>query len=222
MRSLLLTLLLLGVLSGCSGTVPFGSAAPDMQAPLDPAALVSRFQARVPERFHLLSSIVFEYNWFTVSGIGYLELNTHDGSYKVACMNHLGVKLFEFSGDRSGLQSQYAIEPLAKQGNIAVVVSEDVKRIYLDLAPAPDARAIVRKHSVLFRQRAGEGALEYEFSRESMRLARKTYREDHRAVWRVSYDEYREKDGKSYPLVVVFTNYRYGYRLIVRQKEILG
>ena len=213
-------LLLFGVLSGCGGPVPFAPA-PDMQVPVDPAALVSRFQEHVPDRFHLLSSIVFEYNWFTVAGIGYLDLNTRDGSYKVSCMNHLGVKLFEFSGDRSGLQSQYVIEPLAKQGNIVVAVSEDIKRIYLDLTPAPDARFIERKHSALFRQRAGDGALEYEFSGEGMRLAGKTYREDHRAVWRVSYSEYREKDGKFYPMAVVFKNYRFGYRLTVRQKEIL-
>jgi hypothetical protein len=216
MKAFLPAMILTAVLFACTVTVPF-----NLPGAIDPTAVVAGYRDQIPERFHLLSSIVFEYNWFTVSGIGYLDLNTRDGSYKVSCMNHLGVRLFEFSGDRSGLQSQYAIEPLAKHGNIAVAVSEDIKRIYLDMMPAPDARFIEGKHSVLSRQRAGEGALEYEFSGEGMRLARKTYREDHRAVWRVSYDEYREKDGKSYPMVVVFTNYRYGYRLIVRQREIL-
>ncbi len=214
-------LFLVGLLSGCAAAVPFKEPAPASAVPDDAAAPVSAFQRTLPDRFHLLSSIVFEYNWLTLSGIGYLEMNTPDRSYKVSCMNHMGVKLFEFSGDRTGLTYQYAIEPLARQGNIAAAVGEDIRRIYLDLVPSAEARFIHRKHAALYRERSGDGALEYEFSGEGMHLTRKTYREDHRAVWRVSYYEYREKEGKFFPMGIVFTNYRYGYRLIVRQKEIL-
>ncbi len=221
MRTIVLCFCLAGVLSGCAATVPFNEAVPIAFDRVDPAQLVSVFSASVPDRFHLLSSIVFEYNWYTVAGLGYLEMNTQDRSYKVLCMNHLGVKLFEFAGDRNGLTSQYAIEPLARRGNIAATVGEDIKRIYLDLVPAPDARFILRKQSALFRQRSGDGSLEYEFSGEGMHLTGKTYREDHRAVWRVSYYEYRQQNGRFYPMGIVFSNFRYGYRLIVRQKEIL-
>jgi hypothetical protein len=170
----------------------------------------------------LLSSIVFEYNFRSLSGIGYLDIDTVSGGYKVMCMNQLGVKLFEFQGDRDGLISSYAIEPLARQGDIAAAVGEDIKRIYLDLIPAGTARATKREHAVVFRQRSGKGALEYEFSGQGPDLAAKTYREDHRAVWRVSYDEYRLMNGRLYPLRVQFRDYRHGYRLTVRMKEIRG
>ena len=32
--------------------------------------------------------------------------------------------------------------------------------------------------------------------------------------------EYQSREDKLYPTAIVLTNYRYGYRLIVRQKEI--
>jgi hypothetical protein len=212
--------LLAGLLFGCASPVPFRAAAPVAVDDADPVAVAERFGRAVPDDFHLLSSVVFEYNWFSVSGIGYLDVDTTAGRYKVVCMNHLGVKILEFEGDRNGLAHKYVIEPLARQGDIASVVAEDIKRIYLDLVPSPDARMVKRRQAILFRQRSGDGALEYEFSGEGLPLTSKTYREDHRAVWRVSYYEHRSRNGRLYPMGIVLSNYRNGYRLIVRQKEI--
>lgn len=206
--------------AGCSAAIPFKEAERVPLGAADPQALVEGFKQRIPASFHLLSSIVFEYNWFTVAGLGYVDINPGDGLYKVVCMNHLGVKLFEFEGNRDGLISQFAMEPLARQGNIAQAVGTDIKRVYLDLLPSEAARVIRRKSEVVFRQRSGDGALEYVFAGGN--LVSKTYREDHRAVWRVSYYEYQEKNGKLYPMGIILSNYRYGYRLIVRQKEIHG
>ena len=220
MKTLAALCIVAALAAGCSAPVPFREAA---RAPLgaeDPHTLVEGFKQRLPASFHLLSSIVFEYNWFTVSGLGYVDINPGDGRYKVVCMNYLGVKLFEFEGDRTGLIRQFAIEPLARQGNIAQAVGTDIQRVYLDLLPSPDARVFRRKTAMVFRQRSGDGALEYAFADGT--LASKTYWEDHRAVWRVSYYEYEEKNGKLYPMGIILTNYRYGYRLIVRQKEIHG
>ncbi len=221
MKKLLLLSMVVGLITGCV-SVPFREAAEVPLDSSDPRTVVEGFREATPESFQLLSSIVFEYNWLTVAGIGVLDINAADGLYKVVCMNHLGVKLFEFEGNRNGLISQFAIEPLARQGNIAAAVGDDIKRIYFDLTPSADARITVRKHKMIFRQRSGRGALEYEFAGAGGGLARKTYREDERAVWRVSYYEYERKDGKLYPMGIILSNYRHGYRLIVRQKEIRG
>ena len=60
------------------------------------------------------------------------------------------------------------------------------------------------------------------FAGEPTDLRTKTYYEDNRVVWRVSYYDYLLKDGKQFPLGIILQNYRHGYRLIVRQKEIRG
>jgi hypothetical protein len=208
------------LLAGCMAAVPFKHAAPAALGEASPQEVVLSFKEGVPGEFNLLSSIVFDYGFVAVSGIGYLDIDTSTGKYKVACLNHLGVKFFEFEGDRGGITSQYVIEPLARQGNITEAVGADIRRIYLDLIPSPEARAAGKGDRVLFRQRSGKGALEYEFGGEGANLVTKTYREDERAVWRVSYYEYQSKDGKRYPTAIVLRNFRYGYRLIVRQKEI--
>lgn len=207
-------------LAGCAQTVPFPEAARIDMGDASPEAVVRGFEDRVPGEFHLLSSIVFDYGIVAVSGIGYLDIDRVSGKFKVACLNHMGVKFFSFEGDRSGITSRYVIEPLAKQGNITGVVAEDIQRIYLDLLPRSDAALSRKKDGILFRQRSGEGALEFKFAGEGLNLVSKTYREDNRAVWRVSYYEYKPKEGKLYPTAIILTNYRYGYRLIVRQKEI--
>ncbi len=222
MRILLLAFVTAALFSGCAAEVPFKPVAGITVESASPRSVLESYRETLPDDVRLLSSIVFDYGFFTVSGIGYIDINRASGRYKVACMNHLGVKFFEFEGDRTGLTSQYAIEPLARQGNITAVVAEDIKRIYLDAVPGPEARARKTRSKVLFRERSGEGAVEYEFSGEGLDLARKTYREDNRAVWRVAFYEYQTQNGKRYPRGIIFSNYRYGYRLIVRQKEILG
>ena len=188
----------------------------------DPRAVVERFGNGNAEKYQLLNTIVFEYTWFTFAGIGYLDINTADRTYTVACMNHMGVKLFEVTGNRDGIISQSAIGPLADKGDIGRAVGDDIMRVYFDLVPSSQARVQQKKNRLIFRQPSDAGALEYLFAGEPTDLRTKTYYEDNRVVWRISYYDYLQQDGKRFPRGIVLQNYRHGYRLIVRQKEIRG
>ena len=221
MRRLLVPVLA-ALLAGCVPAVPFKEASLVPLEIADPHVVVERFRNGNPDNFQLLNTIVFEYAWFTFGGIGYIEVNAADRFYKVACMNHMGVKLFEVSGNRDGVLSQSAIGPLADKGDIARAVGDDIMRVYFDLVPSDQARIAQKKNRLVFRQPSEEGALEYVFAGEPAALRTKTYYEDNRAVWRVSYYDYLLKNEKQYPMGIVLQNYRHGYRLIVRQKEIRG
>jgi hypothetical protein len=218
----LVATILAALLAGCVSAVPFKEAPLVPLQNSDPQMVVERFRSGNPDNFQLLSSIVFEYTWFTFGGIGYIEVNAKDRFYKVACMNYMGVKLFEVSGNREGILSQSAIGPLADKGDIARAVGGDIMRVYFDLVPSAQARIAHKKDRLVFRQPSGEGALEYVFAGEPADLRTKTYYEDNRAVWRISYYEYLLQDGKQFPMGIVLQNYKHGYRLIVRQKEIRG
>jgi outer membrane biogenesis lipoprotein LolB len=215
-RSLVVIMMLV---AGCA-TVPFHEAALVPLQSADPQVVVERFRSGNPESFQLLNTIVFEYTWFTFGGIGCLEVNAKDRFYKVALMNHMGVKLFEVSGNRDGVLSQSAIGPLADKGDIARAVGDDIMRVYFDLVPSAEARVAHKKNRLVFRQPSDAGALEYVFAGEPTVLRTKTYYEDNRAVWRVSYYDYLIKNEKHFPAGIILQNYRHGYRLIVRQKEI--
>jgi hypothetical protein len=218
-RSLVLIIMML--VAGCA-SAPFPEAALVPLELSDPQTVVERFRSGNAEKYQLLNTIVFEYTWFTFGGIGYIDINAADHTYTVACINHMGVKLFEVSGNRNGIVSQSAIGPLADKGDIGRAVGDDIMRVYFDLVPSAQARVVKKKTRIVFRQPWDEGALEYVFAGEPADLRTKTYYEDNGAVWRVSYYDYLQKDGKRFPRGIVLQNYRHGYRLIVRQKEIRG
>jgi hypothetical protein len=216
-RSILVFILVFII--GCS-TVPFQETAPVTLDLGDPWSVVERFQTRTPDSFQLLTTVVFEYNSRTFSGIGAVNINRADRVFKVAAVNPMGVKLFELSGDQNSVTTHYAIADFSRFGDFATAIGGDIRRIYLDLLPRPEAKCWKRKYRLIFRQSSGPGFLEYVFAGQGGDLIEKNYYEDDGIVWNASYYEYRDQDGKRWPQGIVFNHYRHGYRLVVRQKEL--
>jgi hypothetical protein len=153
---------LLLLLAGCS-SVPFQ---PTVLVPLeagDPWTVVRRFQERTPQRYQLLNTVVFEYNFRKFSGIGTVQVDSVSGVFHAAGMNPMGVKLFELSGDGRSVTSHHAMEALTQYGDIAAAVGNDIRRIYFDLVPGREALVRKRTNKLVFRQRAGSGFLEFLF-----------------------------------------------------------
>lgn len=204
--------------SGCAG-VPFRETPPASMEAVDPQSLLERYQQGTSGSFQLLNSVVFDYTGLKFSGIGSLEIDTRARTFHVACLNPMGVKLFELSGDDRGTNTLFALEPLARYGDIGAAVGSDIKRIYLDLVPFRTASLWKRKFKLVYSQHSGAGFLDYVYSGAAGVLTEKSYYEDQALVWRVTYHEYQEQDGKLFPRGIVLVNYRYGYELTVRQKE---
>ena len=216
-RSILI--LLLFISAGCS-TVPFREPARVPLAPGDARSIVERFQTGIAGSFQLLNTVVFEYNWRTFTGLGYLDINRSEGVFKVVCLNPMGVKLFELSGDSRSVTNHYTIAALTRYGDVTGTVGNDIRRIYFDLVPSANASIWKQKYRIRFRQSSGSGTLEFVFSGPDGDLIEKNYYGDSGILWRASYYEYREQNGKRFPQGIIFLNYQYGYRLTVRQKEL--
>jgi hypothetical protein len=214
-----LVIIIGALLAGCS-TVPFERPACVPLSSGQQGTIVERFQTALPESFQLLNSIVFEYNWRAFSGIGYLDIDRNNRVFKVVCLNPMGVKLFELSGDRNSVTNHYTIAAFSRYGDVTTAVGNDIRRIYFDLIPSPDARVWKRRYSVSFRQAHEEGTLEYVFAGTAGDLVEKNYYDDNGLAWQVLYREYREQAGKRYPQGIVFLHYNHGYRLTIRQKEL--
>jgi hypothetical protein len=99
-------------------------------------------------------------------------------------------------------------------------VGGDIKRVYFDLIPSPKAKVKVKKYSVVFEEKAGKGLMRRVFAGPGGNLIRKEFFERGDLVWRVAYYEYREVDGKLFPGGVVMDNFKRGYRLIIKLKEV--
>jgi hypothetical protein len=212
---------LLQVLVAACVRVPFQDTKLVSLESEDPRNMVERFKTSLPASFQLLTTVVFEYNSRKFSGIGTVEINSSDGVFKVAAMNPMGVKLFELSGDQQSVTNRYSIADFSRYGDIATAVGNDIRRIYFDLVPGPEASIWKRKYKLIFRQSSGPGHLEYIFAGTNGDLIEKNYYDEGGIVWRASYYEYRDQDGNRWPQGIVFIHYQYGYRLTIRQKELL-
>jgi len=217
-RSLIVVLLLNLLVAGCS-SVPFQNTTLVALESADAQNILERFKEHMPDNFQLLNTVVFEYNGRKFSALGSVYISKVDRVFKVAGMNPMGVKLFELSGDRRGVTTHYSIADFSKYGDISSAVGNDIRRIYFDLVPGPEARIWKKKYTQIFRQPSGAGFLEYVFAGRDGDLIEKRYYEENGIVWKASYYEYRDQDGKRWPQGIVFIHYPYGYRLIVRQKE---
>jgi Protein of unknown function (DUF3261) len=168
----------------------------------------------------LVNTVVFEYSWKTFMGIGYIDIDRQNSLFKVVCLNPLGVQLFELSGDRNTIVTRNALPALMQYGDLPTAVGTDIRRIYFDLVPSDKARIRKSKYNITFSQPCGSGVMEYEFAGEGRELVEKAYHENDEIIWRISYYEYREQNGKHYPQGIIMNNYKYGYQLTVRQKEL--
>jgi hypothetical protein len=216
-----LLFLLIGFLlvAGCVH-IPFQETGQESFESVDPKFVVEQFRANMPDNFQLLNSVVFEYSSKSFMGIGYIEINRQNSIFKVVCLNPLGVQLFELSGDKNSIVTHNAMPALMEYGDLPTAVGNDIRRIYFDLVPSDKARIWKSKYKINFWQPYGSGVMEYEFAGKGGELVEKVYYETDEIIWRISYYEYREMNGKHYPQGIIMINYKYGYQLTVRQKEL--
>ena len=188
----------------------------------DPWAVPSGFGSRLPAQFSLLNTIEFQYGWFSrMSAMGALEMDSTGDRFTVACFTPIGMKLFEVRYAGGKLEPNYVFKQLAEQGDVARAVGEDIKKIYFDMLPAPDAVARKGKYSIVFEKKHGEGVLKHVFSGLGANLVEKSYYgRNGRLLWKVSYYEYQTVNGKVFPGGIVLENPQYGYTLTVRLKKV--
>lgn len=213
-------LLMALLLAGCA-SVPFRETPPAVMDAVEPQRMLEQYRQELPEHFQLLSSVVFDYRWRAFTGIGMVEIDRPAQTFRIVCLNPMGVKLFELSGDAQSTTAHFVIPPLLEQGgDFPGTVGNDLRRIYFDMLPAPEASVARQTHAIIFRQPAESGFLEYVFAGPAGDLVEKRYYDENDdLVWRVSYYEYRKENGKRYPRGIILANYRHGYRLTVRPKE---
>lgn len=219
MRGLIIALFWALCLAGCA-SVPFREVEPAPLKTVDSRQLLEEHRARLPDRFQLLNSVVFSRPMATFTAIGYLDVNRPENSFRVVCLNPLGVQLFELSGDGAGMTTHSVLPALMQFGDLPTAVGTDIRRMFFDLAPAADAQVWRWPRRISFWQASGPGRMQFVFAGATHDLVEKNYYEGGEAVWSVSYYEYLEDNAKRYPRGIVLENYRHGYTLTIRHKEL--
>ncbi len=220
MRKFILLALIILSSAGCS-TVPFQRTRYIPLNSVDPELARREFASSLPDRFQVMNTIVFQYKWRSFSALGYIDVNRELKTFAVSCLNPMGIKLFELSGDKDSVRTNFVLKELLRRGDLPRVVGEDIRRIYFDTAPSREAKAEKYRYKVIFSEPSGSGVIKYIFAGSRAMLIEKRYYEKKRLLWSVSYYEYRHQGhGKFYPAGIIFRNYRFGYNLVVRLKEV--
>lgn len=219
MKQLPAILILFICLSGCSA-IPFQKTSYIPMESYDPWSVAGQFKNKLPDNFMLINTIVFEYNWNKFSGIGYISVDAVEETFTVVCINPVGIKLFELSGAKDNIDSHFTFEQFTKKGNFTDTVGEDIRRIYFNLTPSAKAEINKKKFKIIFSEPSGSGVVEYVFAGSGGYLTEKNYYEDDILNWQVSFYEYQEKDGKFYPKGIILKNFKYGYSLTIKLREI--
>ena len=205
--------------AGC-GSIPFQQEQSVNMTLVDPSSVREDFSESLPSEFQLVSSIVFKYRFRSMSAIGLIDADIAEDRFTVACINQMGVKLFEVAVSGDEFHCNFAIEQFTERGDFPRAVAEDIKRIYFDRVPDPDSEIQKKKHQIIFKQPVEAGRLEYVFAGEDNRLVEKRRFEGRRRIWTVSYYEYFRENGELHPAGIILNHHQHNYRLIARVKEV--
>ena len=216
---LMLLLIIFLASTGCS-SIPFKSIDYVALDNLNPDNLRLEFKAVLAQKLEVINSIVFEYKWHSFSALGYTQLDLENNTFQVSCMNPVGIKLFELTGNRKEVRSSFVLNELLQRGDLPQAVGEDIRRIYFDLVPLAQAKIKKDKYRIIFSQPSGAGQMEYIFAGRNHWLIEKHYSEKNRKLWSVFYYDYLMDKGKLYPSALILKHHRFGYNLIIRLKEI--
>jgi hypothetical protein len=173
--------------------------------------------------FIVEAGIVFEFQGNSMTSLCMARINNSNRSVAVVGMNPAGAKIFEASGINGKTISFSALPILPEMdtSKSGEAILKDIGNIYFD--PAPRANSIpdrLADKSLQVTVNITENSrCEYLFAGNPPRLIRKNYYCDNNNEWQVSFFEYMEADGKLIPKNIVYDNFKYGYRLIVRTRS---
>ncbi|MCX5701013.1 MAG: DUF3261 domain-containing protein [Candidatus Omnitrophica bacterium] len=187
---------------------------------IDPLNYTLEFTQRIPERMEVVNSIVFQYKWRSFTALGLTYLNIKEKTFVVSCMSPVGVKLFELIGDKDSVKANFVLKELLQRGDLPKAVGEDIRRIYFDNKPLQDSFIKKDRYRIIYTENKDTGVTKYIFAGIPSRLIEKRYYEAGRNIWSVYYYDYRLVQGKLYPAYCLLKNYKFGYKLFTRIKEI--
>jgi len=210
------------VLLSCTGccTVPFQRACYNSVKEVDAIEVRENFARSLPSKFQVVDSIVFNYGPTAITCIGYTDVDIIEDSFKAVCLNRMGVKLLELEVTGENVGRRYVFEGLKEQGDVLQPMAKDIRRIYFNRVPSPEAEISKKRNEIIYKQPFKDGYVRYVFAGTGDRLIEKRYFEDDDLIWSVSYYEYKQKDGKLFPSGIILKHHAYDYKLVIRLKEI--
>ena len=212
MRPALLCLLAALLPAAACTTAPFRPTEPTRTRPTTAAALAGNLWTAGNGTFLIRQSGLLEFQGARMPMVGILKLDTGNKTARLVGMDDMGMKLFDLSVDRSSSRMHYTLPALDRYPGLAGVVSDSVRRIFLEPEPAEDdTLAIDADQYHLSRVRDGT-SIRFLLGGQDAQLLKKTSSGPEER-WEVRYHEYQRRLDLPVPGGIVLDDYRAGYRL---------
>ena len=163
---------------------------------------------------------MFRFYLREIAALGYLSVDVPARSFAMACLNPVGIKLFELVGTNGEVEARFVAPEIEKHGGeLAQAAGADLARAYFDWLPPAGATCRRAKNRLIFTAADAAGRTEYRYAGRDGFLAEKIRIEAGRVRWKVDYRDYRRGAEGWIPTGLVIHNRRYGYRLVAIAKE---
>ncbi len=205
--------------AGCA-TVPFPEPAPFSVEKEAWNGVPARFEARLAPAYEQVNAVVVRYRMREMAALGYVAVDRPARSFSVACLNPVGIKLFDVVCDHGRIEGRFVAPEIAERGgDFAQAAGLDLMRAYFDWSPPAGTPHRIRNGRLVFAAEDETGRTEYRYAGADGRLVEKVRLEKGRVRWRVEYREYRQGEDGWIPSGIVVHNRQYGYRLVVSARE---
>lgn len=206
--------------TGCA-TVPFPPPEPFAANEVAPERVPADFARRLAPRYELVQSLVFRIYWREIAALGYVSVDRPARSFAMACLNPVGIKLFELVGTNGDVAARFVAPEIEKHGGeLAAAAGADLQRAYFDWLPPAGATCRRAQGRLIFTAADDAGRTEFRYAGRDGFLAEKVRIEDRRVRWKVEYRDYRRGADGWIPAGIVIHNRRYGYRLVAKAKDL--
>jgi len=212
------------LIAGATGTacsnLPFKAVQRVPVGNFDPLEVRDRYAATVPHAFIVEQTVIFQLGLKEMTAYGMLSVDHEGERFRLVAMTPLLFKLFDVSGEGGRTTCEFALDAFEEKEGMAEAIGQDIYSIYFDLIPPSSASVSKGETEIVFEKSGDVDRVVYLFAGPKMHLIEKRYDCDGALMRTVRYFEYIERDGKNYPTGIVLDNDLYGYRLVIRLKEI--
>jgi hypothetical protein len=213
-------LVLLATVGGCA-KLPFSAEPLPALTNPDPSGMRESFARALPNRFISDDTIIIQAPFHDdLAVLDVLRVDRVAGKFELIALNHMGIKLFDLSGDRANVSVGYLLPPLMGEKDILISIGHDIGNMYLDPIPAEGAKTEIESNEIRFLEKQSGGTMVYEFGGDPSVLLDKHLDGWFWTKWRVRYFRYSTEFSGLYPRGIVMDNGHYHYRIIVKNRDV--
>ena len=172
----------------------------------------------------MAQNAVLEMKGRSIAAIGLCAFSNERGYLALSLISTTGIKLIEIAEFNGKRRSVFAISEIADDEKAADLIADDVKRIYFHPLGNPlYYQCSANKVRLIWIEGSIKNELSFGFDQELERtvLKEKKIFIDNELAGLVYYYDHQVFNGRNVAMRIRYENYKYGYNLILKNREVI-